>query len=375
MVRIHESTFAIVSNGHVDGPAQALRDHLVRRGARRVTTVFHPLGAEDVGIHEVAVFEHGAARRVRRVRLPSRPPLTYPLDLLVPLRAPRADAWFGFNALAGARGLVPRRAGTVVYWCVDYVDDRFGTGLLTRAFNAVDGFCCRRADARFELSEDARSARDARHAGDRLAPAHVVPMGAWLERVPVTPDHGYHARRVVFLGHLVERQGVSTLLAALAGLGERGVKVAADVVGRGPLEQPLRREAAELGLGETVTFHGFVPRHEDVERILVAASVGVAPYEPGSFTQYADPGKLKAYLAAGLPIVTTAVPPNAQELEQVGAAVLVDGSPAALAGAIERLLDTPEEWRSRRDASRALARRYDWPVILDDALARVGFEP
>ena len=268
---------------------------------------------------------------------------------------PRADAWFGFNALACARGLVPRRAGTVVYWCVDYVDDRFGTGVLTRVFNAVDGFSCRRADARFELSEEARSARDARHAGTRLAPAYVAPMGAWLERVPVTAEHGHDARRVVFLGHLVERQGVSTLLGAIAALRERGVKVAADIVGRGPLEQPLRGEAAKLGLGETVVFHGFVPSHADVERILAAASVGVAPYEPGSFTQYADPGKLKAYLAAGLPIVTTAVPPNARELEQAGAAVVVDGSPAALAGAIERLLDTPEEWRLRRDASRAVA--------------------
>jgi glycosyltransferase involved in cell wall biosynthesis len=373
VARIRESTFAIVSNGHVDGPAQALRDHLVRKDARRVTTVFHPLGPEDGGIHEVAVFERGTAGRIRRVRLPSRPPLTYPLDLLVPLRAPRADAWFGFNALACARGLVPRRAGTVVYWCVDYVDDRFGTGLLTRAFNGVDGFCCRRADARFELSEGARSARDARHADDELAPAHVVPMGAWLERVPVTPEHGHDARRVVFLGHLVERQGVSTLLAALAALCERGVKISADVVGRGPLEESLRSEAAKLGLGESVTFHGFVARHEDVEQILAAASVGVAPYEPGSFTQHADPGKLKSYLAAGLPIVTTAVPPNARELEQAGAAVIVDASPAELADAVERLIDMPAEWRTRRDAALAVARRYDWPVILDDALARVGF--
>jgi hypothetical protein len=36
-------------------------------------------------------------------------------------------------------------------------------------------------------------------------------------------------------------------------------------------------------------------------------------------------------------------------------------------------LDNPREWRSRRDDALALARRYDWPVILDDALALVGF--
>ena len=370
MPRIDESTFTIVSNGHVDGPAHAFRDHLVAREAVRVRTIFHPLLPDEGGLHEVAVWERGVRRRVRRVRLPSRPPLTYPLDVLVPARVPRADAWFGFNALACLSGLVPRRADTVVYWCVDYVEERFGPGLLTRGFNAIDGYCCRRADARFELSEHARLARDRRHRGKALAPAHIVPMGAWLDRVPTTPEGGQAARRVVFLGHLVERQGVATLLAALAVLDER---VSADVIGRGPMLEPLREEAARLGIAERVTFHGFVPRHEDVEGILAAGSVGVAPYTRGSFTQFADPGKLKSYLAAGLPIVTTAVPPNASELQDAGAAILVDGSPEELAGAIERLLDAPDEWRTRRAAALRHARRYDWPVIFDDALARVGF--
>lgn len=370
MPRIDESTFTIVSNGHVDGPAHAFRDHLVAREAASVRTIFHPLLPDEGGLHEVTVWERGERRSVRRVRLPSRPPLTYPLDLLVPPRIPRAHAWFGFNALACLSGLVPRRADTVVYWCVDYADERFGAGLLTRAFNAVDGYCCRRADARFELSEAARLARSGRHGGKELAPAHVVPMGAWLDRVPTTPEDGHTARRVVFLGHLVERQGVATLLAALAALDD-GVR--ADIVGRGPLLESLRSEASRQGISERVSFHGLVPDHQDVEEILAAASVGVAPYEAGSFTRYADPGKLKSYLAAGLPIVTTDVPPNARELERAGAAVLADGSPEALAGAIRRLLDSPEEWRNRRAASLGLARRYDWPVVFDDALAHVGF--
>lgn len=362
--------FTIVSNGHVDGPAHAFRDHLVAREAASVRTIFHPLLPDEGGLHEVTVWARGERSSVRRLRLPSRPPLTYPLDLLVPPRIPRAHAWFGFNALACLSGLVPRRADTVVYWCVDYVEERFGPGLLTRGFNAVDGYCCRRADVRFELSERARFARDSRHRGKGLAPAHVVPMGAWLDRLPTTPEDGHAARRVVFLGHLVERQGVSALLGALACLDEG---VVADVIGRGPLLEPLRDEAALLGIGGRVTFHGYVPRHEDVEALLAAASVGVAPYEAGSFTRYADPGKLKSYLAAGLPIVTTDVPPNARELERAGAAVLAGGTPEALAVAIRSLLDSPEEWRNRRAASLGLARSYDWPVIFDDALARVGF--
>jgi glycosyltransferase involved in cell wall biosynthesis len=375
---ISESSFVIVANGTGDGPAQALRDYLVAAGAKRVTTVFHPLTAEDAGVHELGTWRQGRLVRRRRLRLPSRPPLTYPLDLVVPPVPPAGDVWFGFNGLSCAHGLAARRLGRarqVVYWCVDYVDERFGSGGMTRIYEAVDRLCCRRADVRFELSEAARAARDRRHAGSGpLAPSHVVPMGAWLDRVPTTTSAGFERRRVVYLGHLVERQGVGTLLEALRRLRLRDVPVTADVIGRGPLERELRMQAAAAGLEDVVTFHGFVADHRDVEHLLADASVAVAPYrdEPGSFTRYADPGKLKAYLAAGLPIVTTGVSPNADELADAGAAVVVPDDPEALADALGKLLADVTQWRRAREGALAEARRYDWGLILPGALAQLG---
>lgn len=180
--------------------------------------MLHPLVPEDSRAHVISVFERGELRRERRVRLPARPPLTYPLDLIVP-SWPRVDAWFGFNSLAWLPGLGGRAVGrvsTVVYWCVDFVDDRFGGGGLTRVYNALDGLCCRQADARFELSQAALEAPDARHtpSAEGLAPAYVVPMGAWLDRVPTTGER-QRERRPVFLGHVVPRQGAETLVRSI----------------------------------------------------------------------------------------------------------------------------------------------------------------
>src|SRR5262249_30980455 len=45
-------TFAIASNGFAEGPAQALRDYLVSRGAR-VVTIFHPLTPEQGRRHVI----------------------------------------------------------------------------------------------------------------------------------------------------------------------------------------------------------------------------------------------------------------------------------------------------------------------------------
>jgi glycosyltransferase involved in cell wall biosynthesis len=366
---------AIVANGFADGPAQALRDYLVDHGAD-VVTILHPLTPEQGKRHVVTRYAHGRRLDERTVRLPVGPPLSFALDPFVPLLPPRVDAWFGFNPLACGRGLVARRvgrAGRVFLWSVDFVPDRFGAGSpATRLYDRLDELCCRQADGRIELSEAAREGRSRRHAlPEAAAAAYVVPMGAWLDRVPTTPPDGFRQRRVVFLGHLVARQGVETLLDALVIVDN----VVADVIGTGPLEADLRRRAQNCGLD--VTFHGYVHDHREVERLLAMAGVAVAPYRRSeeSFTRYADPGKLKAYLAGGLPVILTDVPPNARELAAEAGAEVIADDPAALADAIARALASPDEWRARRDAALTYMRRFDWSVLLAGLLAKLELSP
>jgi glycosyltransferase involved in cell wall biosynthesis len=371
-------TFAIAANGFGDGPAQALRDYLVSRGDR-VVTMFHPLTREQGKRHIISTFAQGKKQSERTVRLPLRPPLSFALDPFVPLLSPRVDAWFGFNPLACARGLAARRLGRarfVALWSVDFVPDRFGPGTLpTRIYDRVDRLCCLHADARIELSEAARDGRNERHGlPPDAAPTLVVPMGAWLDRVATTPADGFRERRVAFLGHLVPRQGVDKLLDGLAVLRDRGETFSAEIIGTGPEESSLREHTSDLGLETLVRFRGFVEDHREVERALAESSIAVAPYRPTdeSFTRYADPGKLKAYLAAGLPIVLTDVPPNARELAREAGAEIVDYDAAAIADAVSRGLAAADTWRERRRSALSHARQFDWNVLLRDALERLG---
>jgi glycosyltransferase involved in cell wall biosynthesis len=264
----------------------------------------------------------------------------------------------------------------VVLWSVDFVPERFGSGTaLTRLYNSVDRLCCTRADRRIELSEAARLARNQHHRlHEPSVPTLVVPMGAWLGRTPTVPVDGFVRRRVVYLGHLVPRQGVGALVDALSILRAQGETIEADIIGAGPDEAALRHRARSLELADVVRFHGFVPDHRDVERILAGSSIAVAPYEPSenTFTRHADPGKLKAYLAAGLPVVMTDVPPNALELAQKAGAEIVSYDPAALAEAIVRGLDSPGRWRERREHALHYAGSFDWASLLPDALAALG---
>jgi glycosyltransferase involved in cell wall biosynthesis len=382
MRRIADSTFVIAWNGAANTPpSSAVREFLLERRAMRVVTIHHPLMVEDGTHHRITIYERGRKSSAHAVRLPFRPPYTYVLDPFVPPLGARGDCWIAFNNLMTGQGLVQRvlrRTEKVIYWPIDFVPDRFGTGLVTRVYDCLDAYCCRNVDARFEVTQAALDARNARH---RLVPgayshAEVLPIGAWSSRVPIAPDDAWHRRRVVFAGHLVERQGVAMLLRALAELKARGVDFTADLAGHGPLLDRLRSQSSEMGLDDRVTFVGFIGDPRDLARFIASGSVAVAPYDtdPDSFSRFADPGKLRVYTAGGLPVILTDVPPNAAELAAEGGAEIVACTAEAIADGIARALDSPQGWQCRREAALAYASRFDWEVILERMLSRVGFE-
>jgi glycosyltransferase involved in cell wall biosynthesis len=376
MQAVADSTFLIVANGTADSPpASGVRDFLAVH-ARELTTVFHPLNPDDPPIHHVARWRYGRLSYERAIRRPSRPPLTYVLDAFAPLRRPRVDAWIGFSNLSAVHGIARKRlglAGKAAYWAVDFVPDRFGAGSpLSRLYDRVDRYASTSSDLRVELTAAARDARAARlRLGPDAAPAHVAPVGIWLDRIERVPEDGWQRRKVVFIGHLVPRQGVATLIEAIALVPD----VTLEIAGRGPEEAALRDLAVRLGIGQRVSFRGFLSDHRDVERLVASASIAAAPYATDieSFTQYADPSKLRTYTGAGLPIVTTPVPPNASELERDAGAIVVPYDASAMASAIVEILSSSAAWQARRAAALAYADGFDWGRIVPAALAELGF--
>ncbi len=121
-------------------------------------------------------------------------------------------------------------------------------------------------------------------------------------------------------------------------------------------------------------FHGFIAEFGKVLEILASGSVAVAPYDvdPSSFSHFADPGKLKAYLSVGLPILLTDVPPNASELEREAGVEIVTSDADYLATRIEALLGDVEVWTQRHRAAEAYVDQFDWADLFTERLARLG---
>ena len=196
---------------------------------------------------------------------------------------------------------------------------------------------------------------------------HTVPNGVSITRiVPRPEDIGEPV--VTFVGTLKPWHGVADLLAAAA-LAKRPWKLR--IIGDGPERAALEEQAA--GLGIEVDFRGAVAP-ADMPGQLAGSAIGVAPYPDlgGEQQQYFSPLKVYEYLAAGLPVVASAVGQLPQILGELGTLVS-PSDPAALAAAIDTLAADPVlrgklGWRGRMQAEE----KHSWAGAVDRILDLAG---
>ena len=173
---------------------------------------------------------------------------------------------------------------------------------------------------------------------------------------------GFHQRRVVGTAPLLcvsplePGKGVDLLLTAFGLLSEDRPTLRLEIIGDGPLDSALRRQARDLGLEGRVRFHGSLPTAE-VRRALHRCAMLVLPCpieEPED--RDAFPEALIEAMASGTPVVTTDVLPNMVRHDTTGLLVAPD-SPSGLAVAIATLLDDPARAAGLGAAGRRLVQR------------------
>ena len=95
----------------------------------------------------------------------------------------------------------------------------------------------------------------------------------------------------------------------------------------------------------------------------------MAPYEPeeGSLAYYADPGKIRTYLAVGLPVVVTKVPPSAYEIAQTRAGIAIEYDRREFIQAVIKLLSNDEFYLDCRKNAIELGANYSWEQVFTRA--------
>jgi colanic acid/amylovoran biosynthesis glycosyltransferase len=173
--------------------------------------------------------------------------------------------------------------------------------------------------------------------------------------------------RLVSVSRLIEKKGIEYGIRAVSRLIERGRDIRYDVIGDGPLREPLTRLIAELRLGDRVGLLGW--RNQDaVLEALRRSHIGLAPsVTSGNGDQEGIPVFLMESMATGLPVVSTwhsGIPELVED--GVSGRLVPERDVEALAGALDDLISHPPSWPLMgRAGRRQVEQNYDIGALND----------
>ena len=178
---------------------------------------------------------------------------------------------------------------------------------------------------------------------------HTVP-NAWRRSGPVLDRAG--ARRTLgiprhdfvvgWVGRLSHEKGPDVLLDALPRL--NGLPLTVSISGDGVEQRPLQVRAGALGIADRIRWHGVVP---DAEQVFPAFDVLVL-----SSRTEGTPVVLFEAMAAGIPIVATAVGGVPDVVSPEEAVLVGSENPAALAAGVREVYEFPAAAAQRARAAR-----------------------
>ena len=188
------------------------------------------------------------------------------------------------------------------------------------------------------------------------------------ESVPPAPEMAALPRgfTVVFAGNIGEAQDFPAILDAFERLrGRPDIRLV--ILGDGRAADHVRAEIARRGLGDTVVMLGKHPI-ERMPSFFRGADALLVSLKPDPIFAMTIPGKVQAYLAAGIPLLGMLDGEGARVIVESGAGLAcAAGDGAGLARIVARVADLPESQReamglSGRDYGR---REFDRDTLID----------
>ena len=187
---------------------------------------------------------------------------------------------------------------------------------------------------------------------------HGLDTDWFSPRPPSTHDE---TPLVLAVGRLVEKKGFDRLVAACALLKQRGARLRCVILGEdGDAGAALREQIAALDIADVVQLQGAVAQDRLREIYRGAHAFALPCRITADGDRDGFPNVLAEAMAMGVPVVTTPISGIPEMIDDGVHGLLVDGSAASLADAIERLLnDTALHARLARAARERICERFD----------------
>lgn len=198
---------------------------------------------------------------------------------------------------------------------------------------------------------------------ERFPPAKTVVVQNYpvLEELNVKNPVAYAKRPpvITYVGGITRIRGIKEIVQAVGLLPDK-MEVKLILAGRfEPLH--LENEVSCLRGWAKVDYRGWLSREEVID-LLSKTRLGLVILYPVTNYLESYPVKLFEYMSAGIPVIASDFPLWREIVEGAGCGLLVDPKdPAAIAGAIQWLLEHPQEAEAMgRRGRQAVEERYNW---------------
>jgi glycosyltransferase involved in cell wall biosynthesis len=282
----------------------------------------------------------------------------------------RWDLYIGMDGLCTFFGLILRKIGVckkVVYWNIDFVpQNRFKKGWKNSIYHTINIWGCKKADEVWDLSTRMIEGRKKYLGFDKKSYKlhRLVPYGLWISRIKKYSYKDCEKDTLVFMGHLLPKQGVDMVVRMIPEILKQIPNFKFKIIGGGNYRNRLIKIAKELSVEKHCYFMGRIEKNTDLESEIAKSCVAIAPYlkTSDSYTYFTDPGKVKTYLACGVPVLLTDLPWNAKEIEEKKCGIMISDDGSNLVEKLMFLLKPNINKKFRKNAIK-YSKRFDYQSI------------
>jgi len=375
----------IVTHEMFYGVPHALRDYLLNKRIKKITFIGHSLIDQmiDQRKSSVVVYEKGRKVLEKHIAQNVHGILSYISDFFLTIywiitQKEKYDLFIGVDALNSISGLLLKKIGKVkkvIFYAMDFHPSRFSNRLLNLLYHKLEEISVKNSDEAWNVSPKIAEGRERfLHISEKDYPQKVVNSGIWNEKVKKFPFAKVKKHQLLFLGHLLKKQGLQMVLEATPLIVEKIPDFKFIILGGGEYESNLKKLTEELNIQKYIEFKGWIRDRKVIDTTLGESAAAIVVYVPEkekihNFSYYGDPIKIKEYLASGLPVILTDVPHNAKEIERRKCGIIVDYEKKAIADAVTKILSNEKELEVYRNNALSLAKEFDWNVIFSKAFS------
>lgn len=287
--------------------------------------------------------------------------------------------FIGLESINALSGIVLKKFGLVekvVYYVSDFSPERYKPKWFNNLYLWLDRYAATHSDYIWDVSLAMMPARIKVGLNPKkAAPVIHVPNALFPKQIINRPSTRAIPNSLVFVGTLGKINGPDLAIKALKLVLKSVPGSTLHIYGDGePDMTRLKKLTDKLKLNDKVIFHGFISNQVELSRKTSMYTIGLAPYlaVSGSPRWWADATKTRLYLAAGLPVITTHVPPLGREIEKDKAGIIAKDNPKDQAKAILKLLKNKKFYERIRKRAIARAKNNTWENTYTQALKSMG---